>query len=80
MDFQFQFRLVSHIIVPPRLTFNPWYEECEYTEVELGFPNIADEKLLDYATDPDDPLNSIYAYVPVELVEKILTKHGGIVN
>lgn len=64
----------------PRLTFNPGYEECGYTEVELGFPNMVDEELLKYAEDPYDPLNSIYAYVPVELVEEILTKHGGIVN
>ena len=27
---------------------------------------------------PDDPIDTVYGYVPVELVNKVIEKHGGI--
>lgn len=52
----------------------------EYEEVELGFPNMADDLILDYAEDPEDPTETVYGYVPIELVEELVAKHGGIVG
>lgn len=49
-----------------------------YSEVELGFPNREDDLINDYAEDPDDPTGTVYGYVPVEVVDKLLEKHGGI--
>lgn len=63
----------------PRVTFCPMDGWNRYTEVELGFPNQVEEDLLEYAED-EDPLDTVYGYVPVELVDKVLEKHGGIVN
>lgn len=49
-----------------------------YSEVELGFPNQYDELLDDYNADPLESIDTIYGYVPVELVDLLLEKHGGI--
>lgn len=49
-----------------------------YSEVEVGYPTVSEEELLDYAEDRTRPTKTVYGYVPVELVDKIISKHGGI--
>lgn len=49
-----------------------------YNEVELGFPNLKDDLILEYAEVEDDPTGTVYGNVPVEIVDKLLEKHGGI--
>ena len=51
----------------------------EYDEVELGFPSQLDELIDDFAEDPDTT-QTVYGYVPVEVVDALLEKHGGIVK
>jgi hypothetical protein len=51
----------------------------EYSSFELGFPSQSDELLDEYAEDTEDPLNTIYPYVPREVVEALIAKHGDIV-
>lgn len=51
-----------------------------YEKVELGFPNQKDDLIMDYAEDPDNPTETVYGFVPIELVEKLIQKHGGIAN
>lgn len=59
----------------PRKTF-----EGPYTEVELGYPSCSEELLMPYMEDDCcKPENTIYPYVPVEVVDKVIKKHGGIV-
>ena len=50
-----------------------------YDDVELGFPNMEDELIAKYAEDPDEPTNTVYGYVPVDIVNQLIEKHGGIV-
>lgn len=53
----------------------------QYTHVELGFPSHfekIEEILLDYCEDKDCPTGTVYGYVPVEVVQEVLDKHGGI--
>ena len=50
----------------------------EYTEVELGYPSMVDALIKDYAEDPDDLCNTVYGHVPIELVDELLAKHGGL--
>ena len=59
----------------PRLTI-----PGHYKEVELGYPTEAEPLLADYAEDSDDLTHTVYGFVPVELVDKVLAKHGGIVD
>lgn len=52
----------------------------QYENVELGFPNMEEPLIADYAEDPDDLTLTVYGYVPIEVVNKLIEKHGGIVN
>ena len=63
----------------PRISQFPNTEFIPYETVELGFPSAADEDLLLYQeSNEEDPLESVYGFVPVEVVDKVLEKHGGI--
>jgi hypothetical protein len=46
----------------------------EYTHVELGFPSEKDELIEKYRE------GTVYPYVPIELVEKLIEKHGGLMK
>ena len=54
-----------------------------YSEVEIGYPSEHEPLLEKYVetifeTEFIDYTDSIYPYVPVKVVDKILKKHGGI--
>jgi hypothetical protein len=59
-----------------------------YEAVELGYPNAPDPDLFEYmennSEDRDDsftdPTDTVYPYVPLEVIEKVVAKHGGIVS
>lgn len=62
-----------------------WYSKPRldagwYSKVELGYPKAADEELRDYAENKRDLRKTVYGFVPVKLVDEVLTKHGGIVG
>ena len=59
---------------------SPRVDADSYTHVELGYPNKEDPELFDYAECRDEPKGTVYAAVPVELVDRVLQKHGGIVG
>ena len=50
----------------------------DYESVELGFPSMEDELINEYADGGDDYTDTVYGYVPIEIVEKLIEKHGGI--
>ena len=50
----------------------------KYETVELGYPNIEDSLIMDYAEDDDMPTGTVYGYVPVHIVCELVEKHGGI--
>ena len=52
----------------------------QYIGVELGLPSAADPLLEDYAEDPSDPTGTVYGYVPIEVVESLVDKHGGMIE
>lgn len=52
----------------------------QYESVELGYPNMEDPIIADYAENPDDLTETVYKYVPIEVVNEVIEKHGGIVN
>ena len=49
-----------------------------YHSFELGFPSKEDETIMEYCEDARDPTGTVYPYVPREVVEKLIEKHGGI--
>ena len=55
-------------------------EADTYESVELRYPNMEDPIIADYAENPDDLTETVYKYVPIEVVNELIEKHGGIVN
>lgn len=49
-----------------------------YTHVELGYPYPADEMLMPYAEDKNDPTGTVYGHVPLEVVARLVAAHGGL--
>ena len=54
-----------------------------YSAVEIGFPSEHEILIESYAEGHDfendlDYINTVYPYVPVRIVDKVLKKHGGI--
>ena len=57
----------------PREDFGPW------THVEVGFPNRELPEIMEYAENSANPTETVYGWVPVEIVEKIINDAGGVV-
>lgn len=49
-----------------------------YSKVELSYLSEEVEEFLPFAEDDEAPLATVYGYVPVETVDAVLAKHGGI--
>lgn len=78
--FRVSLRVGEHKYCIPR---NHWADTYEC--VELGRPSTIDPLIEEYAirdhhTWPDDPDPVVYGFVPINVVEKLIEKHGGIVN
>lgn len=58
---------------------HPRLDEAEfYSQVEVGFPPYELEPLLPYAEDRDHPCDTVYGWVPVEIINALIEFHGGI--
>jgi hypothetical protein len=57
-----------HHYCTPRNNIGPW------THVEVGFPTKHVKEFEKYG---DDAYSSVYCFVPIELVAKVIKKHGG---
>lgn len=55
----------------PRVNIGPWYQ------VEVGFPSAEPEFIMGFAEQPEIPTDTVYGYVDIELVEKLIALHGG---
>ena len=49
-----------------------------YVSVELGFPSNPESLITPWAEDPDSLTNTVYGWVPSDIVLELITKHGGI--
>lgn len=56
----------------------PRNDDGPYTHFEVGFPSEYEDKLMPYAEDEERPTETVYACVPLEIVEHIIKKHGGV--
>lgn len=55
----------------PRDSVGPW------DKVEIGYPSERVEAFMPYAEDADRPTDTVYGYVPIELVVAAIAYHGG---
>ena len=51
-----------------------------YTTVEVGFPSEPIPELLQWAEEPHHPTETVYLYVPVEVVRAVIQAHGGLAS
>jgi len=61
------------------------YTYCEprgfynfYTEMEIGFPSEREELIMAYAENKNNPTETVYGYVPRDIIQKVIDKHKGI--
>ena len=57
----------------PRTDKGPW------SQVEIGFPNQAIEKLMPFAEDKDRPTGTVYGWVPMNIIMEVITDNGGLI-
>ncbi len=51
-----------------------------YTTVELGYPSVEDADLKEFAEDKENLTDTVYGYVPIDVVDAFVEKHGGIIG
>jgi hypothetical protein len=49
-----------------------------YLELELGYPSELDDLISKYA-ECENTIDTVFAFVPISVVEKLIEKHGGVV-
>ena len=49
-----------------------------WVEVEVGFPSVVEPLLFEYAESPGRWTDTVYPYVPIELVASVIEVHGGV--
>jgi len=51
-----------------------------YSAVEVGYPTTVEDELLPYMEEmgSDDPLECVYPFTPIDVVDRVIKKHGGI--
>lgn len=57
---------------------SPRTNSKEFSAMEIGYPNQVEELILDFAEDRDNPTETVYGYVDVEIIQEVIDKHGGI--
>ena len=57
---------------------SPRAEVDKYDSMEVGFPSERVELLMEYAEDSDKPTETVYGWVPVGIIQKVINLHGGI--
>ncbi len=51
----------------------------EFTAMEIGFPSQQEDLIMEFIdSDTQPPTRSVYGYIPIDLIEKVIEKHGGI--
>ena len=48
-----------------------------WLSVEVGYPSEVPELIMGYVEDKENPTDTVYGYVPTELVEQLIESHGG---
>lgn len=49
-----------------------------FTKMDLGYPSVEEKDINEFAEEAEELTSTVYPYVPFEVVEAIIEKHGGI--
>lgn len=76
-----QYHSGAYITGRPNQTKQPSVIKTDdIVDVEIGYPSRVIKEIIGYAEDPESPLDTVYPYVPVWLVDRIISQRGGIVR
>lgn len=50
----------------------------QYTEFEVGFPSEEIEALMPHCDDCENPTETVYGYVPIEVLDAYIASVGGV--
>ena len=53
---------------------------ASYSEVEVGYPSAEEPDLMEWVESPERPTDTVYAWVPSNVVRAVIEKHGGMVE
>lgn len=53
-------------------------DKSRYSAFEIGFPSVEIELIASFAEDSSDLTDTVYPYVPRDIVETIISDNGGI--
>ena len=60
---------------------DPRIDDAErYSAVEVGYPSEEEPLLMTYVEDESRPTDTVYPFVPSEIVSLVIAKHGGMVE
>lgn len=81
------FRCVAALVCKDGFTFSvqasashyctPREDAGPHTHFEVGYPSAVEPALLPYAEDDTKPTETVYAWVPADIIDDIILKHGG---
>ena len=55
-----------------------YVNDGDYYEWEIGFPSAKEDLIMKWVEDGNDPTGTVYGYVPTEIINQVIEKHGGI--
>lgn len=58
----------------------PREDEGPWIEVECGYPSEEEPLLMKYAENKNRPTDTVYGWVPVGVVLRVVKNHGGMVS
>lgn len=56
----------------------PRDDEGPWISFEIGFPSEREELIIRWAENPDIPTDTVYGWVPSDVIEEVIEKHGGL--
>ena len=57
---------------------SPRTESEYYKSMEIGFPSEEEPLIFEYAENKNHYTETVYGWVPVEIIQEVIDKHGGI--
>lgn len=57
---------------------SPRNDDGPYNAVEIGFPSEVEPDMMPYCEDSENPTQTVYTQVPIELALALINKHGGV--
>ena len=59
---------------------SPRTDAGPYTAAEVGFPSEPESLLTSYAEDHQKPTDTVYGWVPRQVIINVIAKHGGMIS